>query len=107
MALTFELPAAIAECDIHACAEAFRWSRSTGFKARELLSQPATRELLNQLDPLPGVATTMSSMGPAIVVIADDPSALAPVRELAHPDNGWDIVTGNAANTGRRISVSP
>jgi beta-ribofuranosylaminobenzene 5'-phosphate synthase len=104
MALGFELPAAVAECDIEALAQVLRSSRSSGFKAREIETQPTVRDMLDQLDLLPGVAATMSSMGPTITVISNQQSSLELIAASLDSDEGWEVVLGEAANAGRCVA---
>lgn len=99
--LLFEFPGALRDLDFEGLRSALQASRRCGFKRIEIDRLPMVKRLLEALDQTGRVAATMSSFGPAVVVIARSQQDLHAAQPVI--PRQWVRVLGTTATTGRRI----
>jgi beta-ribofuranosylaminobenzene 5'-phosphate synthase len=104
LALHFELPACVMDRDFAGLRTCLNWSGKTGFKAKEIASQPRSAELLRTLEQIPNVAAAMSSFGPSIVVITVGKTDVQQILQTHDVRDPWCVVSGDVCQSGRIIS---
>jgi beta-ribofuranosylaminobenzene 5'-phosphate synthase len=101
-ALCFELPSAIADRDYESMRLALRRSRHTGFKKIEIARFSNLAAWLDKLDNEYGLATSMSSFGPAILIVSERQHSQQ--IQSAIPSS-WQQITGVVSNSGRVLTM--
>jgi predicted sugar kinase len=101
LALHAELPACVTDRDFSGLRRCLNWSGKTGFKAKEIASQPRSAELLRTLEQIPDVAAAMSSFGPSIVTISAGGRDIQQILETHNVRDPWRVVSGDVCQSGR------
>ena len=101
LALSFELPGCVMDRDFDGLRECLSEIRGCGFKSREMLEQPLSRDLISVLEKDRLLAVAMSSFGPSVVVVGREGANLSEI--LANVGGEWAVIDGRVCSSGRVI----
>ena len=102
--ILMELLPALFEEDLMTFGSAINRIQDIGFKRREIELQPIAREIMDVMLQNGAAGAGMSSFGPLVYGIADQPSGLRDaVEEYLKTSIGGDVMTVRARNTGASI----
>lgn len=104
LALTFELPSALRSLDFSAFRTGLNRSWQSGFKQAEVLAQLEVVNVLRTIAEVSSVCATMSSMGPALLIVGRDAAAIDAARSMLPSE--WRVISGGADNFGRQVAFA-